>query len=200
MTKDNNLLGRFQLEGIPPAPRGVPKIDVSFDIDANGILHITAKDQGSGRSADIRITNNRDRLSKEEIERMVAEAELHKEDDQKQKQKIDAKNGLESYVFACKQAVNDADQSRVSAEDKEKVVHKCDAVMEWLDNNSLADLDEIEQMRKELESVCSPLTSFARQGFFGSWPHRVALGRFATVSAAGRVQALATPRRRSWSP
>merc|ERR1711985_10036 len=97
MTKDNNLLGKFQLEGIPPAPRGVPQIEVTFDLDANGILNVNAEDKSTGKSQKITITNDKGRLSKEDIERMVKEAEQFKEEDEAQRKKVDARNELERY-------------------------------------------------------------------------------------------------------
>jgi len=106
MTKDNNLLGTFSLTGIPPAPRGVPKIDVTFDLDANGILNVSAKDTSTGRSEKITIQNDKGRLSKEDIDRMLSEAEKYKAEDEKQKEKVTARNQLESYTFGVKQAVS----------------------------------------------------------------------------------------------
>ena len=107
MTKDNNLLGKFELTGIPPAPRGVPQIEVTFDIDANGILNVTAIEKSTGKENKITITNDKGRLSKEEIERMVNEAEKYKVDDEKQKDRVSAKNSLESYCFNMKSTVED---------------------------------------------------------------------------------------------
>jgi len=125
MTKDNNLLGRFELSGIAPAPRGVPKIDVTFDMDANGILHVTAKDTASGRSNNIRITNDKGRLSREEIDRMLSEAEKYREQDQEQRDKVSARNQIESYVFSVKQAVQDSGD-KLTQSDKDSVVNLCD--------------------------------------------------------------------------
>ncbi len=164
MTKDNNLLGRFELSGIPPAPRGVPKIDVIFDIDANGILHVTAKDQSTGKSSDIRITNDRDRLSKEDIERMLAEAEKYREEDDKQREKIGVRNSLEQYIFSYKSAAAEADVSKLSQTDKDSVIQKCDDTMRWLDNNSLAEKEELEHRLQELHKVCSPIMSKLHDG------------------------------------
>lgn len=107
MTKDNNLLGKFELTGIPPAPRGVPQIEVTFDIDANGILNVTAIEKSTGKENKITITNDKGRLSKEDIERMVNDAEKYKADDEKQKDRISAKNSLESYCFNLKSTVED---------------------------------------------------------------------------------------------
>jgi L1 cell adhesion molecule like protein len=156
MTKDNHLLGKFELNGIPPAPRGVPQIEVSFDLDANGILHVSATDKSTGTTNQIRITNEKGRLSKEEIERMVNDAEKYKEEDEKQQKKIEAKNSLENLIFQYKQAVNDAGD-KLSEDDKSKVKAKCDEVMNWLDHNSSAEIDEISHMTKELSGVCTPV-------------------------------------------
>lgn len=113
MTKDNNLLGKFELSGIPPAPRGVPQIEVTFDIDANGILNVSAQDKSTGKQNKITITNDKGRLSKEEIERMVQDAEKYKADDEAQKERIAAKNSLESYAFNMKQTIEDEKVNRI---------------------------------------------------------------------------------------
>merc|ERR1711944_286569 len=107
MSKDNDFLGKFELSGIPPAPRGVPQIEVTFDVDANGILNVNAADKSTGKSQKITITNDKGRLSKEEIERMVNEAEKYKADDEAQKDRVQAKNELESYAFQMKQTAED---------------------------------------------------------------------------------------------
>jgi len=157
MTKDNNLLGRFELTGIPPAPRGVPKIEVSFDIDANGILNVSAKDQSTGRSNAITITNDTGRLSKAEIDRMVADAKKYKEDDQRQREKIAARNSLENYVHSVKQAAEDPDlKGKLNTTDLETVTSKTREVMDWLENNSAAEKEDYERKEKDLQQVCSP--------------------------------------------
>ncbi|XP_064623286.1 heat shock protein 70 A1-like [Lineus longissimus] len=158
MTKDNNLLGTFDLTGIPPAPRGVPKVEVTFDIDANGILNVSAKDASTGKSNAITITNDKSRLSKEDIDKMVADAEKYRDEDNKQRDRITARNSLESFVFNYKQAVAD-DGGKLSSNDRDKVTKKCDDVSEWLDNNSLAEKEEYEHQLKELHAVCSPIMS-----------------------------------------
>ncbi len=119
MTKDNHLLGKFNLEGIPPAPRGVPQIEVTFDIDANGILNVSAVDKGTGKSNKITITNDKGRLSKEEIEKMVNDAEKYKNEDEKIRKKVEAKNGLENYCYSMKNTLNDDKlKDKISEEDK----------------------------------------------------------------------------------
>ncbi|KAE9523576.1 hypothetical protein AGLY_016128 [Aphis glycines] len=156
MTKDNNLLGTFDLTGIPPAPRGVPKIEVTFDLDANGILNVSAKENSSGRSKNIVIKNDKGRLSQAEIDRMLNEAERYKEEDERQKAKIAAKNQLESYVFSVKQALDEAGDKLTESE-KNKGKEECDAVVQWLDNNQLADKEEYEYKLKEIQKNCSAL-------------------------------------------
>ncbi|CAH0383702.1 unnamed protein product [Bemisia tabaci] len=158
MTKDNNLLGRFDLTGIPPAPRGVPKIDVTFDLDANGILNVSAKENSTGRERNIVIKNDKGRLSREEIDRMVNEAERYKEEDDKQRAKVAARNQLESYIFNVKQAAEEAGD-KLSAEDKQSVQEECQAALQWLDNNTLADVEEFNYKLQELQKKCSPIMS-----------------------------------------
>merc|ERR1719231_13154 len=158
MTKDNNLLGKFELSGIPPAPRGVPQIEVTFDIDANGILNVSASDKSTGKVNKITITNDKGRLSKEDIERMVNEAESFKAEDDKQRDRVAAKNALESYTYSMKQTVEDEKvKDKISEEDKATIIKKCDETMSWLDANQTAEKDEFEHMQKELEGVCNPI-------------------------------------------
>ncbi|ROT62014.1 heat shock protein 70 kDa [Penaeus vannamei] len=160
MTKDNNLLGKFELSGIPPAPRGVPQIEVTFDVDANGILNVSAVDKSTGKENKITITNDKGRLSKEEIERMVNEAESYREEDAKQRERIDAKNRLESLCFSVKSAVNESSVAdKLSADEKRSVEEKADETLKWLDANQLAEKDEYEYKMKELEQVWRPLAS-----------------------------------------
>ncbi|XP_052687671.1 heat shock protein 68-like [Crassostrea angulata] len=162
MTKDNNKLGTLELNGIPPAPRGVPQIDVEFDIDANGILNVSAKDKSTGKSNKITITNDKGRLSKADIERMVNEAEKYKEEDDKQRQRIAARNQLESYVFTVKQAAEDTGD-KLQSEDKETISRVCSETVSWLDNNALAEVDEYEFKLKEVQKVCSPIMAKLHQ-------------------------------------
>jgi len=158
MTKDNHLLGKFDLTGIPPAPRGVPQIEVTFDIDANGILNVNACDKSTGKQNKITITNDKGRLSKEEIERMVNDAEKFKDDDEKQKERISAKNNLESYCFNMKTTMDDEKvKDKIGEDDKKKILDKCDEAIKWLDANQLAEVEEFNDKQKEVESVCSPI-------------------------------------------
>ncbi|XP_066584178.1 heat shock protein 68-like [Prorops nasuta] len=167
MTKDNNLLGRFELSGIAPAPRGVPKIDVTFDMDANGILHVTAKDAATGRSNNIKITNDKGRLSREEIDRMLSEAEKYREQDRLQRERVDARNQVETYVFNVKQAVQDSG-SKLPDSDKKKVENICDDTIRWLDSNTLAEKEEYQHKLQEIQRECSPVMTKLHQGGAGN--------------------------------
>ncbi|KAK9505004.1 hypothetical protein O3M35_009159 [Rhynocoris fuscipes] len=155
MTKDNNLLGTFDLSGIPPAPRGIPKIDVTFDLDANGILNVSAKDNSSGRSRNIIIQNDKGRLTKEEIDRMVREAEIYKSEDNMQRERVATRNKLETYIFSVKQAVDDSG-TKLSSSDRTHIIAKCDETLRWLENNSLADKEEYRDKLSDLQKFCVP--------------------------------------------
>merc|ERR1712054_62261 len=168
MTKDNHNLGKFDLMGIPPAPRGVPQIEVTFDIDANGILNVSAADKSTGKQNKITITNDKGRLSKEEIERMVSDAEKFKAEDDKQKDRISAKNGLESYCFNMKTTLDDDKvKDKISEDDKKAINDKCDEAIKWLDANQLAEVEEYNDKQKEVESVCNPIITKLYQGAGG---------------------------------
>ncbi|KAM4701796.1 heat shock 70 kDa protein-like [Discoglossus pictus] len=165
MTKDNNLLGKFDLSGIPPAPRGVPQIEVTFDIDANGILNVSAMDKSSGKQNKITITNDKGRLTKEDIEKMVQEAEMYKADDDAQREKIAAKNSLESYTFNMKSAVEDENvRGKISEDEKRTIVEKCNKILSWLESNQLAEKEEYVHQQKELEKMCNPIITKLYQG------------------------------------
>jgi L1 cell adhesion molecule like protein len=158
-TKDCNLLGKFDLSGIPPAPRGVPQIEVTFDIDANGILNVSAADKGSGKSSKITITNDKGRLSKEEIERMLAEAEKYKAEDEAEAARIQAKNGLESYAYNLKNTVinDNAMASKLSSEDKSALETAVNEAISFVEGSAAASKEEIEEHQKELEGVANPI-------------------------------------------
>lgn len=157
-TRDNNLLGKFELTGIPPAPRGVPQINVTFDIDANGILNVSAEDKTTGRKNKITITNDKGRLTKEDIERMVQEAEKYKAEDEAHKEKIEAKNGLENYTYNMRNTINEEKVSeKLAADEKEKIEKAIEDTISWLENNEMAEKEEYEAKTKELEAICNPI-------------------------------------------
>merc|ERR1712214_58701 len=169
MTKDNHNLGKFDLTGIPPAPRGVPQIEVTFDIDANGILNVSAADKSTGKQNKITITNDKGRLSKEEIEKMVNDAEKFKADDEKQKERISSKNGLESYCFNMKTTIEDEKmKDKISDDDRKAINDKCDEAIKWLDANQLAEVEEFNEKQKEVEAVCNPIITKLYQSAGGA--------------------------------
>ena len=158
MTKDNNLLGKFDLTHIPPAPRGVPQIEVTFDIDRNGILTVSAVEKSTGKENKVTITNDKGRLSADDIKRMVKDAEKYKSQDEKHKAKIAAKNQLESYAFQLKSTMEEETvKSKLSEEDRKNVLDKVSEVSSWLDRNQTAEKGEFEDKQKELEKVCMPI-------------------------------------------
>lgn len=160
MTKDNHLLGKFELTGIPPAPRGVPQIEVTFEVDANGILQVSAEDKGTGKSEKITITAEKGRLSEDEIERMVREAEQYAEEDKKVKERIDARNGLESYLYNLKNTLDDDEKGladSISAEDKKELKDMVDETLDWMDENPEADKEDYDAKLKEVEQVANPI-------------------------------------------
>merc|ERR1712156_346940 len=160
MTKDNHILGKFDLTNIPPAPRGVPQIEVTLDVDANGILNVSAVEKGTGKAEKITITNDKGRLSKEEIERMVNEAERYKGEDDQQRERVAAKNGLESYIFNLKSSIeNEQVKKNLSTEELSTIQSSLEAALKWLDSNQLAEKEEFEDKQKEVEQVWRPLAS-----------------------------------------
>ncbi|KAL4576331.1 hypothetical protein LXL04_012423 [Taraxacum kok-saghyz] len=164
-TRDNNLLGKFELSGIPPAPRGVPQINVCFDIDANGILNVSAEDKVGGRKNKITITNDKGRLSKEDIEKMVMEAERYKAEDEEHKRKVEAKNELENYAYNMRNTIKDGEiGGKIGAEERKKVEEAVEEAVKWLDSNQLAEVEELEDKLKELEGVCNPIIAKMYQG------------------------------------
>merc|ERR1711876_110073 len=193
MTKDNHNLGKFDLTGIPPAPRGVPQIEVTFDIDANGILNVSAADKSTGKQNKITITNDKGRLSKEEIERMVNDAEKFKAEDDKQKDRVSAKNELESYCFNMKTTLDDEKvKDKISEDDKKAISDKCDEAIKWLDVNQTAEKEEYADKQKEVEGVCNPIITKlyadaggAPGGMPGGMPDMGGMGGAPGAGAAG---------------
>uniref|UniRef100_A0A8C5U6E2 Uncharacterized protein n=1 Tax=Malurus cyaneus samueli TaxID=2593467 RepID=A0A8C5U6E2_9PASS len=161
LTKDNHLLGTFDLTGIPPAPRGVPQIEVTFEIDVNGILRVTAEDKGTGNKNKITITNDQNRLTPEEIERMVNDAEKFAEEDKKLKERIDARNELESYAYSLKNQIGDKEKlgGKLSSEDKETIEKAVEEKIEWLESHQDGDIEDFKAQKKELEEVVQPIVS-----------------------------------------
>jgi len=158
MTKDNNMLGKFHLDGIPPAPRGVPQVEVTFDIDANGILNVSAQDKSTGKVNQITITNEKGRLSQSEIDRMVSEAEQYKAEDEENKGKVEAKNGLENYCFTMRNTLQEEKlKEKFEDGDKENIEKAVQETLDWLDKNQLAEKDEFEAKQKEIEGVVNPI-------------------------------------------
>ncbi|VAI07207.1 unnamed protein product [Triticum turgidum subsp. durum] len=183
-TKDNNLLGKFELSGIPPAPRGVPQITVCFDIDANGILNVSAEDKTTGQKNKITITNDKGRLSKEDIEKMVQEAEKYKAEDEEHKKKVDSKNALENYAYNMRNTIKDDKiASKLPEADKKKIEDAIDGAITWLDNNQLAEAEEFDDKRKELEGICNPIIAKMYQGAGAEMPG--GMDEDAPASAAG---------------
>merc|ERR1711975_152017 len=168
MTKDNNKLGEFHLDGIAPAPRGVPQIEVTFDLDANGVMNVSAKDKAAGKENSIQITNDKGRLSQDDIERMVKEAEKYAAEDDAMKEKIEAKNALENYAYSMRNSINDEKmKDKIDASDKETIEKAIDEATTWLDTNQSAEKDEYDAKQKELEAVCNPIMMKVYQGAGG---------------------------------
>jgi heat shock protein 5 len=170
MTKDNHILGKFELGGIPPAPRGVPQVEVTFEVDANGILQVSAEDKGTGKSEKITITAEKGRLSDEDIERMVREAEEFADEDEKVKARVDKRNALEGYAYQLRNSLTDEEKGiadKIDEEDKETLEEAVKEVLDWLDENSEADAEEFEEKQKELEGLANPIMQKAYAGAGG---------------------------------
>ena len=157
-TRDNNKLGEFQLNGFPPMPRGIPQIEITYDVDSNGILNVNATEKSSGKSEKITVQNEKGRLSAEDIQKMVDEAEEFKEDDNKQRERIEQRNALDSYIFSVKQSLNDEKlKDKFTEDDKNSIQDKIKEVQEWYDDNMEASKEDYVEKQKELESVFSPI-------------------------------------------
>merc|ERR1712032_1785256 len=157
----NHLLGKFDLTNIPPAARGVPQIEVTFEIDANGILNVGAEDKGTGKAEKIVIKNEKGRLSEEEIERMIREAEEYAEEDRMLKEKVDARNKLETFAYDLKNQLNDPEKlgDKLSDDDKTTIEDAVSDTLEWLDDNQDADKEEYDEKYQELEELVGPIVS-----------------------------------------
>jgi L1 cell adhesion molecule like protein len=166
-TKDNHRLGQFELTGIPPMRRGEPKIDVTFEIDANGILTVTAVEQSTGTKKNITITNDKGRLSKDEIEEMLQNAEKFKEEDRKNAERIEARNSLESYLYNLKNTIVESKEVKMPTDDKEKINKIVNDGISWLDNNQMASKEEYDSQREDIEKVVNPIMSQMYQNMTG---------------------------------
>jgi len=166
MTKDNNLLGKFHLDGIPPAPRGTPQIEVTFEIDVNGVLRVSAEDKGAGSKESITISNDQNRLTPEDIERMVQDAEKFAEDDKKLKEKVEARNELEGYLYGLKNQVKDKEKlgGKLSEEDTTTVLDAVNEGIEWLEDNQDAEAEEYTEQKKSVEDIVTPIISSLYKG------------------------------------
>jgi len=161
MTKDNHMLGKFDITGLPPAPRGVPQIEVTFEIDVNGVLRVTAEDKGAGNKNSITINNNQNRLSPEEIERMIKESEKFADEDKKVRERVEAKNELESYCYSLKNQIGDKEKlgGKLSDDEKSTITEAVEEKIKWLESNSEAEVDDYKTQKKELEEVVHPIMS-----------------------------------------
>jgi len=172
MTKDNHLLGKFDLTNIPPAPRGVPQIEVTFEIDANGILQVSAEDKGTGNKEKITITNDQNRLTPEDIERMINDAEKFADEDAKLKGKVEARNELESYAYSLKNQIGDKEKlgGKLSDEEKEKIEEIVNEKISWLEENQDAEAEDLKAQKKEMEDIIQPIIAKLYQGAGGAPP------------------------------
>lgn len=171
MTKDNNHLGKFELTGIPPAPRGVPQIEVTFEVDANSIMRVSAADKGTGKSESITITNDKGRLSAEDIERMVKEAEMYADEDAQVAKKVEARNALENFTYSLKNQVADSEGmgGKLSSEDKKTIQDAVKSAQDWLESEGqTASAEEIDERREELQATVAPITTKLYQGAGGA--------------------------------
>merc|ERR1740117_1747989 len=162
MTKDNHMLGKFEMGGIPPAPRGQPQIEVTFEIDSNGILNVGAEDKGTGKAEKITITNDKGRLTEEQIEKMIKEAEQFADEDKKVKERVDAKNAFDGYLHSMRSAVEGSAENKGLSEkldSEEKVMDALKDGQSWVDSNPEANAEEVKEKHKEVEGICAPIIS-----------------------------------------
>ena len=172
MTKDNHQLGKFDLTGIPSAPRGVPQIEVTFEIDVDGILRVSAEDKGTGSKNNIVINNDQNRLSPEDIERMINDAEKFSEDDAKLKDRVEARNELESYAYSLKNQIGDTEKlgGKLSDEDKKTISDAVEAQITWLESNQDAESEDYKTHKTELEGIVQPIVGKLYEGAGGAPP------------------------------
>merc|ERR1712174_84021 len=172
MTKDNHLLGKFDITGIPPAPRGVPQIEVTFEIDANGILVVSAEDKGTGSKEKITITNDQNRLTPEDIERMINDAEKFADEDAALKSKVEARNELESYAYSLKNQLSDKEKlgGKLSDDETAKIEEVINEKIAWLEENADADAEDLKAQKKEMEDIVQPIIAKLYQGQGGPPP------------------------------
>jgi heat shock protein 5 len=172
MTKDNHMLGKFDLTGIPPAPRGVPQVEVTFEIDVNGILHVSAEDKGTGNKNKITITNDHNRLSPEDIERMINDAEKFADEDKALKEKVEARNELESYAYSLKNQIADKEKlgGKLSDEEKETIEKAVTEEIDWLEANKEASVEDMQEHKKALEAIVQPIVGKLYEGAGGAPP------------------------------
>jgi len=172
MTKDNHLLGKFDITGIPPAPRGVPQIEVTFEIDANGIMVVSAEDKGTGNKEKITITNDNNRLSPEDIERMINDAEKFAEEDAALKGKVEARNELESYAYSLKNQLSDKEKlgGKLDEDEQSKIEEVINEKIKWLEENTDASAEDLKAQKKEMEDIVQPIIAKLYQGQGGAPP------------------------------
>jgi len=159
LTKDNHLLGKFNLDGIPPAPRGIPQIEVTFDVDSNGILNVSAVDKSTGKSNKITITNDKGRLSKDEIEKMVKEADKYRDEDEKVKKRVEAKNVLENYCYNIRASLNDEKIKDKMGDQRDRIETMVNDTLKWIEGGHDFPAEEFEKKQKEIEEVYNPIIS-----------------------------------------
>jgi len=194
MTRDNNLLGKFNLDGIPPMPRGQPQIDVCFDIDANGILNVSAVEKSTGKENKITITNDKGRLSQDEIERMVQEAEKFKAEDDANKNRVESKNGLENYCYSLKSSISAEEvKDKIPEDDKKKLEDKIEETIKWLDANQSAEKEEYEDKQKELEGIALPILQAMGGGMPGAPGGMPGAGGMPDMSGMGGMPGAGAP-------
>ncbi len=163
-TRDNNKLGEFTLDGIAPMPRGMPQIEITYDVDANGILNVAAVEKSTGKSEKITVSNDKGRLSEEQIDEMIQNAEKYKEDDNKARELVESRNDLENYLYQVKASANDPNfKDKISSEDASVIEENVKSTQEWLNNNSPTDKTEYDDKKSELQTVFMPILTRSQE-------------------------------------